>query len=1173
MMNNNPKSDNRVIRVFISSTFCDMQAERDILIKKIFPQLRKLCEERAVIWTEVDLRWGITTEEASEGKVLPLCLAEIQRCRPYFIGLLGERYGWVPEESAIPRDLLETQPWLKEFPNHSVTELEIIYGVLRDPVMTDRSLFYFRDPLYVEKIPKEKRKDFISENDVSYTKLDNLKQSIRDAYKNGKLRFAPREKYADPESLGEQVLADFSDLIEKLYPKEQVPDLLDQEAARHEAYATSRRMAFVGRDELLRQIDNHVTTAGAMPLVLTGDSGCGKSALLAEWTAMWCEKNPDDLVIQHYFGSTPESADWQGLVRRILGELKRVFAITDKLPMQPDALRVALQEWLTKAAGKRRVILVLDALNQLSADDPTARQLGWLPFAFPPNIRLLVSSLPGESLEALRQRNLPELNVPLFGSADIIPAAETYFALFSKKLPKDILIKLESNPAATNALYLRSVLDELRQFGRHEGLIDKAAGYLAAPNLPDLFNRILTRWHDDFGNEKEHPDLVRRSLCLIACARFGLSEAELLDMLGKGKEPIPRRYWTPLYLAIENALVQRAGLLTFGHDYLRAAVHRRWLMDDKTAQPFRLHLAEYFGKIPELSDRKLDELPTLLRDTAQWERLKNLLADLPTFLKLRKKERWKWELHGYWLALEGHFDPVEVYFQALSDVESDSSFEQSTYLLNEIGIFHLDAGRYIGAEPLLSRALEVRKQMLGMEHPDTLGSTNNFASLLSLKGDYKGAELLLRSVLKVNKKMLGNEHPDTLTCMHNLANLLYYEGDYSGAEPLFQTVLDAHKRVLGPEHPNTLQSMNDLAMLLNSKKDFTGAEVLFRSALETRKRVLGPEHPNTLQSMNNLGLLLYSMDDKAGAEPFCRLTLKGFENVLGKEHPETLISMYNLAVLLDSKGDKVGAESLYRSTLEARKRVLGLDHNDTLMSMDSLADLLFDKNDYTGAEQLYSSALETRKRVLGDDHSDTLKSMNNLTFLYKNMGNDTGAEQLYHQALKIRERVLGKEHPDTLGTMSDLALLLSTIGNHAEAEQMNNCVVDARIRVLGTEHPDTLCSVNNSALLLYNKGDYVSAEAIYRNNLKDYERVLGKDHLDTLNSVYNLAVLLHSKGDFAQAEQLYLRVVAVLYRISQQTGKEHPHFQTKAKSYVGMLMQTGLSEEKAVARMWKMLWQ
>jgi hypothetical protein len=36
----------RVIRVFVSSTFRDMHAERDELIKRVFSQLRKLCETR-----------------------------------------------------------------------------------------------------------------------------------------------------------------------------------------------------------------------------------------------------------------------------------------------------------------------------------------------------------------------------------------------------------------------------------------------------------------------------------------------------------------------------------------------------------------------------------------------------------------------------------------------------------------------------------------------------------------------------------------------------------------------------------------------------------------------------------------------------------------------------------------------------------------------------------------------------------------------------------------------------------------------------------------------------------------------------------------------------------------------------------------------------------------------
>src|SRR4030042_3642307 len=86
----------RLIRVFVSSTFRDMHAEREELCKRVFPLLRKLCEQRGGTFVDVDLRWGVTDEQAAEGKVLPICLAETARCRPFFIVLLGQRYGWIP---------------------------------------------------------------------------------------------------------------------------------------------------------------------------------------------------------------------------------------------------------------------------------------------------------------------------------------------------------------------------------------------------------------------------------------------------------------------------------------------------------------------------------------------------------------------------------------------------------------------------------------------------------------------------------------------------------------------------------------------------------------------------------------------------------------------------------------------------------------------------------------------------------------------------------------------------------------------------------------------------------------------------------------------------------------------------------------------------------------------
>lgn len=1053
----------RTIRVFVSSTFRDMQAERDVLVKRVFPQLRKLCEARAVAWTEVDLRWGITTEEASEGKVLPLCLAEIQRCRPYFIGLLGERYGWVPGEQEVPGDLLATEPWLLEHRTHSVTELEVLHGVLRNPAMADRALFYFRDPAYLERLPAgENPADFAGESPDAAARLADLKSRIRAAHAAGSLRFPPREGYPTPEALGEQVLQDFTAIIEELYPQGEVPDPLEGEAARHEAYARSRRLAFVGREDLLQELDAHVAASGARPAVLTGEPGCGKSTLLAEWVARWRQVHPADLVIQHYTGSTPESADWQGLVRRILGELKRAFAIADELPVRPDALRGALQDWLAKAGGERRIVLVLDALNQLANEDGTAHQLGWLPTAAPPNVRMVVSTLAGECLEVLRQRDWLVGTVPLFDRADIAPAATAYFSLGGKKLPRQVLARLEAAPAARNPLYLRAVLDELRQLGRHEELEASAEAYLAAPDLPMLFDRILDRWHGDFGQDGAHPDLVRRSLCLIACARLGLSEIELLDLLGTRDEagtvePLPRRHWTPFHLAAESALTLRSGLLGFGHEYLRAAVERRWLAGGAEVRPVRLHLADYFGGIPEPTDRKLDELPSLLRDTAQWERLRDLLADLPSFHRLRGNERWKWELQSLWLALGPEFDPVETYDGVLAQAEPGLSEERLASLLNAVASFHLDAGRFAAAEPLFRRALDVRERTLGPEHPDTLSSLNNLAYVLDSIADYAGAEPLYRRALEAEERLRGPDHPSTLCVLNNLAFLLANQGKNSGAEALYRRALAASEGVLGPDAPGTLFTVNNLASLLLAKEDLDGAEQLYRRALDTCTRVLGPEHPRTIGCINNLTTVLSRKGDDAGAEPALRRALEASERTLGPDHPDTLFSVNNLAILLVRKGDLAGAESLARRALEGRERALGAEHPDTLFSLVNVAEVLLRKDDLSGAEALFRRALEVRERTLGGEHPDTVFSLNKVADLHLRTGDWDAAEPLYRRALAAGDRVLGPEHPVTINSVKGLAVVLSAKDDPVGAEPFHRRALESLCllsRQAGRPHPN-----------------------------------------------------------------------------------------------------------------------
>jgi hypothetical protein len=62
-------------------------------------------------------------------------------------------------------------------------------------------------------------------------------------------------------------------------------------------------------------------------------------------------------------------------------------------------------------------------------------------------------------------------------------------------------------------------------------------------------------------------------------------------------------------------------------------------------------------------------------------------------------------------------------------------------------------------------------------------------------------------VLELRKKVLGPEHPDTLTSMANLALTYSSQGRWAEAEQLEAQVLELRKKVLGPEHPDTLMSM------------------------------------------------------------------------------------------------------------------------------------------------------------------------------------------------------------------------------------------------------------------------------------------------------------------------------------------------------------------------------
>ena len=662
------------MRVFVSSTFRDMQDEREELIKRVFPQLRRLCEERGVSWGEVDLRWGITDKDAEDGRVLPICLAEIDYCRPFFIGLLGHRYGWIPPDSILASLAADEQfSWLNNHKQNSVTELEIRHGALNHPPSQARAFFYYRNDAYLEQAAAGSgRAGFQPEGDEARLKLDLLKDRIRQS------GFPVRE-YASPVDAGRMILADLKALIEELFPAVSTLSQVEEETAAHRAWAEKRSEGYIGREEDFERLDAH-TASDDPPLIVTGKSGAGKSALLAAWAGQrsgylpklelesqsfasnlkrklrkLTRPSPDpgdaagEFIFTHFIGATARSADRAAILRRVMTALKDNFDLPLEIPANPQALPTAFANFLSVAAARGRLVLIIDGLDQL-ADRDSVSPLAWLPDAIPAKARLIISAAEGWASEELQRRRWPMMKVDSLKIGERERLIIDYLGRrYRKKLGEAHVRRIASARQAENPLYLRTLLEELRVFGVHEEIPDKIADYLRANSTEDLYTIALARYEKDYEGGRQ--SLTRDAMRALWAARHGLGESELLDLLGKPGDPLPMALWSPLHLAARESFINRDGILTFFDQSLRKAVEREYLADDREKNVARRELADYFASRP-LSSRKIDELPWQLTELRAWQELAELLS-VPEFLDAAWRAH-QFEIKAYWAMIEGN---------------------------------------------------------------------------------------------------------------------------------------------------------------------------------------------------------------------------------------------------------------------------------------------------------------------------------------------------------------------------------------------------------------------------------------------------------------------------------------------------------------------------------------
>ncbi len=257
-------------------------------------------------------------------------------------------------------------------------------------------------------------------------------------------------------------------------------------------------------------------------------------------------------------------------------------------------------------------------------------------------------------------------------------------------------------------------------------------------------------------------------------------------------------------------------------------------------------------------------------------------------------------------------------------------------MMNVMGTVYFNLGLYGEAHPLFARALQIRRTVLGVKHPDTLNSMNDLGTTFDEEGRYPEAEKLHRQVLEIRRQVLGPEHADTLASLNNLANTLGEQGRYADAEKLIRQALEIERRVFGPDNKNTVGSLDNLAITLDEEGRFAEAEKVERQVIDTRRRMLGAEDPNTLRSMSNLGSTLGHLGRWAESEKLEREVLEIQRRVLGPQHPDTAGTTYNLACIAAHMGRRDESLRLLRESIDDRldiETMQGIEKDPELTSL------------------------------------------------------------------------------------------------------------------------------------------------------------------------------------------------------------------------------------------------
>lgn len=246
--------------------------------------------------------------------------------------------------------------------------------------------------------------------------------------------------------------------------------------------------------------------------------------------------------------------------------------------------------------------------------------------------------------------------------------------------------------------------------------------------------------------------------------------------------------------------------------------------------------------------------------------------------------------------------------------------------------------------------------------------------VLSRRGKLETALGAFTDALQMRKQLLGPDHPDTLATETELADVLYRLGQGPQALELMTNHLAAVERVFGTESDEMMEALLAHGKVESVYGDIAEAEQQLNRAVDIHHQLYPGEDLDKDSALllgrleNQLGVILMRAQKYEEAFEVQTKCLADFERLVGRLDIRTVEARKNLGFAYSKLNQPEKARAMFEQTLHDQREIYDGAHWQIAFTYGHLANLASQAEDYEQALDLWRKAEVETRTAMGDDY-------------------------------------------------------------------------------------------------------------------------------------------------------------------------------------------------------------